>query len=178
MRLEDELARWEATLRKSPSDAWIEAGLRALEQLARTMPGDRICAVTHGDFQPSNLLFEAGHLRGIIDWDLAHLGSAGQDLGWLMMFADPDSWAGPLRPWSPLTPEALAHSYQSRVALDDLTVKWFHAFAGYRFGAIACLNVKLHRSGRRVDDIWEAFAPSVLRLFEQSRELASRLPVT
>ena len=40
---------------------------------------------------------------------------------------------------------------------------WYQALAGYRLGAISCLNVHLHRSGRRPDAIWERFAFAIPR---------------
>ena len=55
--------------------------------------------------------------------------------------------------------------------LKDETVRsWYQAFAGYRFGVISCLNVKLHRRGQRHDPTWERFAPAIPHLFGRARE--------
>ena len=48
---------------------------------------------------------------------------------------------------------------------------WYQAFAHFRFAAIAGLNLKLHRSGRRVDGIWERFAISVPRLLSAGSKI-------
>jgi hypothetical protein len=51
-------------------------------------------------------------------------------------------------------------------------LEWHQALAHYRLGSIACLNVKLHRTGKRVDPLWERFAPSISSLFGRGLELA------
>jgi hypothetical protein len=43
--------------------------------------------------------------------------------------------------------------------------------ANYRMGSIACLNVKLHRTGKRHDPMWERFAPSIATLFSRGLSL-------
>ena len=48
---------------------------------------------------------------------------------------------------------------------------WYQALAGYRLGAISCLNVHLHRSGRRPDPIWERFALAVPALFARAASI-------
>jgi aminoglycoside phosphotransferase (APT) family kinase protein len=37
----------------------------------------------HGDFQPSNFLYQDGKVTGIIDWELSHVGDPREDIGWL-----------------------------------------------------------------------------------------------
>lgn len=176
MPLAREFAGWEATLRKSPEPRWIDAGLRARDALARCMPRNAVLALVHGDFQPSNLLFDGGALRAIIDWDLAHLGSSGLDLGWLMMFGDPDYWGRHWRVWCPFAASSMVGQYVQAGGPLNFDPQWFHAYAGYRFGAIACLNVRVHRSGRRPDAIWERFALDIPRLFDRACGLAQQLP--
>jgi hypothetical protein len=51
---------------------------------------------------------------------------------------------------------------------------WYQALSQYRLGSIACLNVKLHRTGKRRDELWERFAPSIPFLFARGIELAER----
>jgi hypothetical protein len=50
-------------------------------------------------------------------------------------------------------------------------VRWFRAFAGYRFGVITCFNLMLHRRGKRHDPLWEDTALSAPRMFEHGLEL-------
>ena len=52
-------------------------------------------------------------------------------------------------------------------------LRWYQALAAYQLGAIACLNVRLHRKGQRIDPMWERFAFTVTRFFEQGLRLVS-----
>ena len=172
--LNDEFQSWEATLRKATDGAWVSAGLLARDALARGLPSATEVALVHGDFQPSNLLVARGRISAVIDWDLAHIGTAGLDLGWLAMFADPGYWGPHWRTWCPLSLDELVAAYVAAAGRQPPHFRWFHAYAGYRFGAIACLNVRLHRTGRRVDPIWERFALDIPQLFERARQLAEQ----
>jgi aminoglycoside phosphotransferase (APT) family kinase protein len=44
-------------------------------------PPSRICLV-HGDFRPANILVDGSRVTALLDWELAHLGDAHDDLGW------------------------------------------------------------------------------------------------
>ena len=50
--------------------------------------------LVHGDFRNGNLMVGDDGLRGVLDWELAHLGDPMQDLGWLCVnswrFGHPD----------------------------------------------------------------------------------------
>ena len=101
------------------------------------------------------------------DFQLASIGSPLLDVGWLMMLADPLSWQPDWRPLCPLTPRAIA----ARCGADPGAMAWWQALAGYRLGSIACLNVHLHRSGRRPDAVWERFALAIPTLFARAQAL-------
>jgi hypothetical protein len=53
-------------------------------------------------------------------------------------------------------------------------VRWFRAFAGYRFGVITCFNLMLHRRGKRHDPEWERIGTSAPRMFERALELLAQ----
>ena len=36
----------------------------------------------HGDFRPANVLVDDGEISVLLDWELAHIGDAADDLGW------------------------------------------------------------------------------------------------
>lgn len=167
-----EIAHWEPTLRKAPVAGWVEAGLRAREALEATRPAADERVLNHGDFQPANLLVADGAVSAIIDWDLAGIGARGLDLGWLMMWCDPACWGPHWRVRSPLRPEDVVTRFEAASGRPTPAARWFEALAAYRFGAISCLNVRLHRSGKRVDEVWELFARDVERLFGRARSMA------
>jgi len=174
--LSAELMRWEATLRKAPQQEWIDLGLAARDALADRLPSDGPIGLVHGDFQPANLLFLGDSVSAVIDWDLAFVGDCLVDLGWLMMWADPDYWGPQWQPAKRPAPALLAANYGEQTKRPIMDATWYHAFAGYRFGSIACLNVRLHRSGRRSDAIWERFALDIPRLFKRAHALSLQCP--
>jgi aminoglycoside phosphotransferase (APT) family kinase protein len=40
-------------------------------------------ALVHGDFRNGNLLVDSRGVRGVLDWELAHIGDPMEDLGWI-----------------------------------------------------------------------------------------------
>lgn len=167
MALHGEITRWDRILNKAPDPAWLSAGQRVRELLLASAPPSPPPALVHGDYQPGNLLYEHGRMTGIIDWELASIGSPLLDVGWLMMLADRLSWRPDWRPVCPLTPQAIA----ARYGAEPQAMAWWQALAGYRLGAIACLNVHLHRSGRRPDVVWERFALAIPTMFGRASAL-------
>jgi len=165
--LRDEITRWDRILHKAPDPLWVNAGQHVRERLLASAPPSPPPALVHGDYQPGNVLYDAGRLVGIIDWELASIGSPLLDVGWLMMLADPLSWQPDWTPLCPLTPQAIA----ARYGADPQAMAWWQALAGYRLGAIACLNVHLHRSGRRPDAVWERFARAIPTMFGRAAAL-------
>ncbi len=43
--------------------------------------------LVHGDFRNGNLLVDRDGLRGVLDWELAHIGNPASDLGWICVRA-------------------------------------------------------------------------------------------
>lgn len=83
----------------------------ALRWLEGNIPPPVEPKLVHGDFRLGNLMFEHGHLTGVLDWELAHLGDWHEDLAFGCMtvwrFSRPD------RPGYGLTTiEELARAYE------------------------------------------------------------------
>jgi aminoglycoside phosphotransferase (APT) family kinase protein len=165
--LHDEITRWDRIVAKAPEPAWLDAAQRVRAALLERMPPSPAPGLVHGDYQPGNMLYECGRLTGIIDWELASIGSSLLDVGWLMMLADHLSWQPDWRPLCPMTPRAIALRYGAEPA----AMAWWQALAGYRLGTISCLNVHLHRSGRRPDAVWERFASAIPTMFGRAAAL-------
>jgi aminoglycoside phosphotransferase (APT) family kinase protein len=144
------------------------------ERLRATMPQQTRVGCVHGDYQWSNTLADDGRVQIVIDWELAQIGATLIDLGWLLLFSDPSSWVvTSLVPTHIQSAEELAEEYRQQVPwrVSDTEIRWFRAFAGYRFGVITAFNLMLHRRGKRHDPTWEEIALSAPRLFERGREL-------
>ncbi|MGE3772541.1 MAG: phosphotransferase family protein [Gammaproteobacteria bacterium] len=169
--LAEELAVWPRVLKHAQEQAWLAAGTALGEALHATMPAAPRIGLVHGDYQPGNLLFDGGRITGVIDWEIAFIGAQGLDLGWLLMMSDPASWHASFQPLLPPPSELLIAAYRDAGGPAHGDARWYQAMASYRMGAIACLNVKLHRTGKRPDPLWERFAPSIATLFSRGLSL-------
>jgi aminoglycoside phosphotransferase (APT) family kinase protein len=170
--LQEELNFWTPLLRHALDQKWLTAGTELNNLLAANIPDAQPIGVVHGDFQPGNILYVDGRAEALIDWELASIGSQGLDVGWLLMMSDGKAWDPSWRPVAPVAREDLIDAYREAGGPALFYIDWYQALAHYRLGAIACLNVKLHRTGKRKDDLWERFATSVPSLFARGIELA------
>jgi aminoglycoside phosphotransferase (APT) family kinase protein len=102
---------------------------------------------------------------------LAAIGPQGIDVGWLLLMADLDSWAEGWKPFSPPPRSDLLEAYWNAGGRQRSDLGWFQAFANFRLAAIASLNLKLHRDGRRIDQTWEKFAPSIPVMLRRGKQL-------
>ena len=171
----EEMGRFDALLDRPLLDPKTTAGSAELrERLRATMPAAPVIGCVHGDFQWSNSLCAGEGVQVVIDWELAQIGAVLIDLGWLCMFSDRKSWVDQslIPPHAP-SPEELADLYRKSVSwpVSDADLRWFRAFAGYRFGSITAFNLMLHRRGKRPDPTWEDIALSSPLLFGRGREL-------
>src|SRR5579863_73688 len=173
--LADEMDRLDTLLDRPTLDRAIIARAPELRaRLAAALPPNPRIGCVHGDLQWSNCLYANNRVLAVIDWELAQIGAVLIDLGWLCLFSDRASWVlTELVPEHVPAPEELAMMYRERVSwpLSDNDVRWFRAFAAYRFGVITAFNLMLHRRGKRPDPTWEDIALSGPRLFERGLEL-------
>lgn len=169
--LTEELGRWGPVLKHAQEPAWLAAGTALGARLAAALPEEQPVGLVHGDFQPGNILYQDGQAKGLIDWELSCIGAQGLDVGWLMMMADGPAWDASYRPVAPVSSAELLQAYAEAGGPATAHIDWYRGLAAYRMGAIACLNVKLHRTGKRVDALWERFAPSIASLFERGSEV-------
>jgi aminoglycoside phosphotransferase (APT) family kinase protein len=167
----DELNTWVALLRHAETPALADAGMELHRLLTAHIPDRGPIGVVHGDFQPGNILYVDGKANAVIDWELASIGAQGLDVGWLMMLADERAWPPTCRPVAPISRAELLDAYRHAGGPVVGNVDWYQALAQFRLGAIACLNVKLHRSGKRPDRFWESMAPAISVLFARGTEL-------
>jgi aminoglycoside phosphotransferase (APT) family kinase protein len=173
--LSEEMKRLDYLLDRPTLDPAVVARAPELRELLRaTLPYDARLGCVHGDFQWSNLLFNAERPIALIDWEIASIGPVLLDLGWVCFFGDADSWVETAeKRVRPLSPQEMTETYARMVpfAISEEQVRWFRAFAGYRFGVITCFNLMLHRRGKRDDPHWEDIALSAPRMFERGLEL-------
>jgi aminoglycoside phosphotransferase (APT) family kinase protein len=170
LTLAAEVDRWEVLLRKADDPAWVEAGLAVRDRLHAHAPDEPEPGIVHGDYYSNNWMFDGARLAAVLDWESAFLGPQLLDLGWTCMMVDPESWAPGRRPdveWTP-PPDFVVERYGAPA--DE--VRWYRALAGYRMASLTAHYLRLHRSGRRPDDVWESIAESVPMMLRRARELA------
>ena len=122
----------------------LELGLRRLQQ-SRSAPTERV--VVHGDFRLGNLMVDSAGLVGVLDWELAHIGDAAEDLGWMCV----RSWRfGSRLPVAGVGErEALLTSYAAAGGpkVDAETLSWWEAYGTLRWAVICVQQAATHLSG-------------------------------
>lgn len=124
----------------------VRAAIRRLRR-SPPAPAQRL-SVVHGDYRTGNVLHDgAGHMVGVLDWEMAHLGDPLEDLAWAL---DPlwtpigDPRASGMLPIG----EALAvWSKASGLAVDPRAFKWWRLFASVKGQAIWTSAAKAWREG-------------------------------
>ena len=173
--LSEEMRRLDHLLDRDTLDPKVVARAPELrEKLRSSLPANPRIGIVHGDFQFSNILFKDGKVSAVIDWEISMIGPTLLDLGWICFFSDTASFfQGGSASTSPMTPDEIVEIYSKSagvpISMDE--VRWFRAFAGYRFGVITCFNVMLHRRGKRDDPHWEDIALSAPTMFSHGLEL-------
>jgi aminoglycoside phosphotransferase (APT) family kinase protein len=168
--LTDEIAFWSPLLDRASDPRWAASGAALRDALLADPPAAPAVGVLHGDFHTNNLLYDADdRLVAVIDWEISGVGAQLLDLAWLAMFTDPGCWdAGyAARMRVPAAAAWLLDRYAAAGGVSTERFAWFRALACYRFGVISVFNVRLHRTGRRVDGSWEERARSILPLFDR-----------
>jgi aminoglycoside phosphotransferase (APT) family kinase protein len=168
-----DVERWDRFVQRSADPELVALAPALRRGLIERAPRRLRTGMFHGDFQWSNLLVHADALVAVLDWELAAVGPVLNDLGWLCLFSDPESW-GEDHPALPLAPppEEIEQAYR-RAWGDPLEgdVAWFRALAGYKFAAISGFNLMLHRRGKRPDPYWERLESSIPRLLTRGLEV-------
>src|SRR5580704_11758792 len=174
--LSEEMQRLDHLLDRDTLDPKVVARAPELRaKLRSSLPKSPRAGIVHGDFQFSNILFKEHKTAAVIDWEISMIGPTLLDLGWICFFADRASFVedGTVNTAPPLTPDEIVDTYSKSagvpISMDE--VRWFRAFAGFRFGVITCFNVMLHRRGKRHDPHWEDIALSAPTMFSHGLEL-------
>lgn len=159
----EDIDQWMPLLHKSESDEEIRRTLELRDLLLVTAPADDRVTLVHGDFYSNNWLFNDGRLTAVLDWENTTLNRPMWDLGWLATLYDPECWApgrASTMGWNP-RPEDFYDWYETASGAALVDPDWYQALMCYRLASITPSKVRLHRTGRRVDPIWEIFAEAI-----------------
>jgi aminoglycoside phosphotransferase (APT) family kinase protein len=122
----------------------FELGLR---WLAAHRPGQPRRTVVHGDYRLGNLLVDHDGLRGVLDWELAHVGDPIEDLGWYCVRA----WrfGSPLPAGGMGTRDELLAAYEAAGggAVDPEALRWWEVLGTLKWGLFCMLQASTHLTG-------------------------------
>lgn len=124
----------------------------AIRWLKLNRPASLGTCLVHGDFRLGNLILDPGGLAAALDWEIAHYGDPGEDLGWICVRA----WrfGGPKPVGGMGTHEELLSAYRAAGgALVDLdTLQWWQLYGTLRWGVI-CMQLGADFSSGRTRSI-------------------------
>ncbi|WP_257890518.1 phosphotransferase family protein [Rhodococcus sp. USK10] len=90
-------------------------------------------ALVHGDYRLGNLLYDNdGHLRAVLDWEMAHLGDPLEDLAWTIdVRQDADH---PVLAWGVADPAQAVELWQasSGLEVDTDSLRWWQVFVAFK----------------------------------------------
>ncbi|WJJ12255.1 phosphotransferase [Prescottella equi] len=122
----------------------VEVGLRWLRE---HRPVKRPDALVHGDFRLGNVLVDGGGIRGVLDWELAHVGDPIEDLGWLCVRA----WRfGAQAPVAGIgTREQLLDGYERATGIrpSDAELHWWEVYGTLRWLVLSQFQSQRHLGG-------------------------------
>lgn len=123
----------------------LELGLR---WLGRRPPPAGPLVLVHGDYRHGNFIVDGAEgVRAVLDWELAHLGDPGEDLGWFCM----RFWRGVDRPADPgLGPrERFLDGYAAAGGAlpGPEALRYWEVLANVRWGAVTLQQARRHLDG-------------------------------
>jgi len=163
------VSRWLRVLRAAPHEDIAHHGEQLASSLLTRRPEDVRVGLYHGDYQTNNVLYDVdGKVKAVVDWEIAGIGSMAVDLGWLSIMTDSSCW-GPEHAMKMLVtvgPETIRTRYTRSIPLSSSDFQWFRAYAAFSYASIASYNLRLHRTGKRRDPIYEDVASSIPTLID------------
>ena len=122
----------------------FEVAFRWLEARASDPPKH---ALVHGDFRNGNLLVDETGVRGVLDWELSHIGDPMEDLGWLCVpswrFGRIDDPVGGFG-----AREDLFAGYEAAGGMVDAErVRFWEVLGTLKWGIMCMTMVSIFRSG-------------------------------
>jgi aminoglycoside phosphotransferase (APT) family kinase protein len=103
--------------------------------------------LVHGDFRNGNLVIGEGGVRGVLDWEIAHLGDPMEDLGWIQV----ESWrfGGELPVGGFGSSEDLYAGYQASGgrAVDPERVRFWQLIGSLKWGIMCVMMYGAFEAG-------------------------------
>jgi aminoglycoside phosphotransferase (APT) family kinase protein len=147
-----ELAHWRNILAREAMEPQPVLELAAAWLAAHPPAPARRISLVHGDYRTGNFLFDRrGEIRGILDWEMAHLGDPVEDLGWLCG-----------RTWRYRRDERVGglldrarafrlYEEAGGVTVDPEAVRWWEILGNLKFAVICLTGARSFREGRTTE---------------------------
>jgi aminoglycoside phosphotransferase (APT) family kinase protein len=149
---ESDLARWSGLLQRGAPE--LQATSASLvDALAARLPDPAPPVLVHGDYHYGNLIFRDGKVAAIVDWEIAQLGDPLLDVGCLAVATLRRRYAPEPNPTGSV--EIALSELLELAGVDGDRAPWFLALTCLKYSAILVYNLALHRSGKRVDHVYE-----------------------
>lgn len=147
---EDEARRWQAMARKANCPALVASFDRLLSVPA---PRSGAPSPAHGDPKLANLMWAAGQLTAVLDWELAYNGDPLADLGYVLAFFESDARSagkacGDEGMWKR---DRIIANWEQATARPANGVRWHEAAAIGKMAAIVAYGYNLYVSGKSSD---------------------------
>ncbi len=142
----DQLANCEQGLRDlDEPHPVLELGLRWLK--VHAPPASTGRTVVHGDFRNGNLIIGEDGVRGVLDWEITHIGDPAEDLGWLCVKAWRFGAPAPVGGFGSY--EQLLEGYRAGGGrhIDLESVRWWEALGTLRWGLGCIGQARRHLEG-------------------------------
>ena len=120
----------------------------AFRWIEENLPESVESSLVHGDFRNGNLMIDTTGVRGVLDWELAHVGDPMEDLGWICV----NSWRFD-RIDSPVggfgSREELVEGYESAggSTVDLTRVRFWEVVGALKWGVICTMMLFGFRHG-------------------------------
>ena len=131
----------------APSGQHSEVFEQALDWLSVHQPPERDPVLVHGDFRLGNLIVGPDGLRAVIDWELTHLGSPAEDLGWLCVKAWRFGSAPPVAGLGSRQELLAAYRAAGGADISPAELHWWEVLGTLRWGVICLSQAWTHLSG-------------------------------
>jgi aminoglycoside phosphotransferase (APT) family kinase protein len=148
MSPEGEVDRWRWLMDRAPAELTKQAP-RLAQLLLDRQPAPRPPVLVHGDYHFGNMLFSAGRVAAVVDWEIAQLGQPLLDLCCISLSHAPADAVGEI------------------YGADPADYRWYRALTNYKYAAIFGYNLMLHRRGKRPDPSYEQRTETIVAFIEQ-----------
>ena len=134
----------------------------ALHWLASHIPLRSEIVLVHADYRAGNVLYDAGHITAILDWEMAHLGDPMEDLAWAVL----QFWTsgGVCQGLLPRDEMIAAYERAGGMPVDATRLFFYEVLGAVKMAVISITGVKSFCEGRNYEPVMALVGFMVPRL--------------